>query len=129
MIRHYFPITACVIAGLFCLGMGLQSILNPQSIADLIYFEFSRPAGTVEFMTVYGGFFSGIGLFLLLASAVRKHRESALLALGMASLGTFLLRAYGLLTIEQVPFFFQMLALEAFLTVIGFAGWWLERKD
>lgn len=51
--------------GIVFLGFGLAGVFTPEDIARQINFVVEVPAAKMEFMATYGGFFLGIGAFML----------------------------------------------------------------
>lgn len=51
--------------GIVFLGFGLAGVFTPEDIAKQINFVVELPAAKMEFMATYGGFFLGIGAFML----------------------------------------------------------------
>ncbi|WP_162562624.1 hypothetical protein [Salinigranum rubrum] len=55
-------------SGLAGLVIGLAALAAPTTTVNSIGYTFVTPGGCREFMTFYGGFYAGIGQFLLLAT-------------------------------------------------------------
>ena len=64
----YLPRAICLISAAVCILVGVWSLLAPTGVAAMIGYGFTGAHGYVEFLSVYGGFYLGLGLFLAVAA-------------------------------------------------------------
>jgi hypothetical protein len=84
------------VSGLICLGVGEVVLVSPDTTATRIGYAFVTAGGKSEFMTFYGGFYTGIGLFLLLATRIRSLRPGAVSFLALSATAAIPVRIYSL---------------------------------
>ena len=80
-------------------------------------------------MTFYGGFYGGIGLFLLVATRLRSLRPGAVAFLAFSATAAIPVRVYSLVQFEATTIvFYQLLAGEILFAVAGWIGWYWVRQ-
>jgi hypothetical protein len=122
----------CALSLLVCALVGVVSLFNPTGTAQAVGFALQNEAGRAEFMTVYGGFFLGISLFLILALRRIDYLEPALafLAIGATSIMLVRLGTWYFLRPED-PMTLRLLYSEIGWAVSGWVGWaaaWQARR-
>lgn len=119
------------LSGIACLGIGAAALDSPAPTAARIGYEFSTPGGQGEFMTFYGGFYAGIGLFLLVATRLQSLRPGAVAFLACSATLAILVRVYSLVQFETTTIvFYQLLAGEILFAVVGWVGWyWVHQAQ
>jgi hypothetical protein len=85
------------VSGVACVAIGITVLVYPEPIAAQIGYEFSTPRRQGEFMTFYGGFYAGIGLFLLAATRARSLRPGAVAFLACSATVAIPVRVYSLI--------------------------------
>lgn len=118
--------TLLLISGIACLGIGTVAVVSPATIASQIGYAFTTPGGRGEFMTFYGGFYIGIGLFLLLAARYQQFRSGAFAFLALSATTAIPVRLYGFLQLgASEPVFYQLLFGELLFATAGWIGLYL----
>jgi len=116
----------CLVIGLLSVGLALPSIFNPEKTATLVGFTIAKPFGTVEIMALYGGFYGGYGVFLVLAPFIRNWLSPALALIGISGLGAAGLRLYGIFNYQpDDSLVYNLLIGESIMAVGGFLFLWL----
>lgn len=117
------------VSGVACLGIGIAALVSPAPTAAQIGYEFSTPGGRGEFMTFYGGFYAGIGLFLLAATRAHSLRPGAVAFLAFSASVAVPVRVYSLIQFDSTAIvFYQLLAGEILFAVAGWVGWYWIRQ-
>lgn len=122
--------TLCAI-GLLSVVFGVVVVVAPEWAAANAGYGLPSEAGTVEFMTVYGGFYFGLGIFWVLAARMKGIREGAVASLALGSAGSGLVRGgsaiwFGVFNVQTAA----LLAFEIGFAVLGSAAWrWSRRED
>ena len=77
------------ISGLILIAYGVACAMNPALPASLIGMELGEAGGAIEFVAMYGGLQTAMGLFFLHAGLrpLRQHLGLQCLALFLGSLG------------------------------------------
>ena len=119
----------CALSAIVCLLVGGWSLLDPSGVAGMVGYVFAGPAGQVEFITVYGGFYTGLGAFLALA-ALRSDWLAAGLAMStLGAGGAFVARLAGTLALGAAPgLTLSLLVSEAVWAGASAAGWYLATR-
>jgi hypothetical protein len=119
----------CALSALVCLLVGVWSLLDPAGVAGMIGYVFAGPAGQVEFVTVYGGFYTGLGAFLALA-AIRKDWLVAGLAMStLGAGGALVARLAGTLALGTAPgLTLNLLISEVIWAAASALGWYLATR-
>lgn len=81
--KIFLPLVA-----LYCFVKALSVTLLNKQLLSLLDLSAQSAAGRIEFMSVYAGFFLGLGIFLIWSNAQPQRRKSAFLLLALASGGT-----------------------------------------
>jgi hypothetical protein len=89
----------CLISAAVCILVGIWSSAAPEGVAQMIGLDFRSVAGRIEFVTVYGGFYLGIGLFLIVAALWRRWLEAGLAMSTLGASGALLARFAGYVTL------------------------------
>ncbi|MBK1697872.1 DUF4345 family protein [Rhodovibrio salinarum] len=119
----------CALSALVCLLVGLWSLLDPAGVAGMIGYVFAGPAGQVEFVTVYGGFYTGVGAFLALATLREDWLIAALAMSTLGAGGAFVARLAGTLAIGTAPgLTLDLLISEAVWAGLSAVGWYLASR-
>jgi hypothetical protein len=119
----------CLLSALVCLGVGAWSVLDPGGVAGKVGYVFAGPAGQVEFVTVYGGFYLGLGLFLVAGAAVPGWLEPALAMSTLGASGAFVGRLAGLLAVATTAgLTVPLLVSEAIWAGASAVGWYRAWK-
>lgn len=122
------PFVLCFTAALFCLIMGVFVLIYTKDVSSMLSYKFLTWGGKSEFLTFYGGFYIGIGVFLLISSFVKRYTEAALLFLSLSSLGALIVRSTALLINDVESIFYQLLIGELILLIAGAVGFLLEKR-
>lgn len=119
------------LSGLACLGLGIASLAAPTTTATNLGYEFATTGAKGEFMTFYGGFYTGIGLFLLTATRVGSLRPGATAFLAFSASAAIPVRVYSIVQFDLSGLvFYQLLVGELLFAAAGFLGWyWIDRTE
>jgi len=119
----------CAISALICAGVGLASLANVEGVAATVGLAFASPAGKVELLAVYGGFYLGVGLFLAVATLRGAFLEPALVLVALAATATAVARGLAMLVLApEAAIAWQLLASEVVWALTGWVGWWSARR-
>ncbi len=120
----------CGLYALMCLWLALAVFFGAESLAGSIGIVFAGDPGRAEFITIYGGLYFGIGLFVG-AGAFRRHwREPALAFVAISSTTTAAARLASVVAISiDAPVTYQLLIAEVVLAALGWAGWYAARRE
>lgn len=114
----------CLIGALACAAIALSAFVGGEATAANLGFAFATPAGEVEFLTFYGGFYAGLTLFFLLALRSRALAAGAMAFLALGNAGAFVGRVAAMATLGTVsPFLIGLAAGELVLAALGGWGW------
>jgi hypothetical protein len=114
-----------ILSGVVCVVGGTAAFAFPVSTARGIGYAFAVPGGKGEFMTFYGGFYAGIGIFLLLAARIRSLQTGAVAFLAVSASTAMLVRVYSLVQFEvSQPIFYELLLGEVLFVAAGCLGWY-----
>jgi len=121
----------CVLSLIVCAGVGIVSLAAPTGTAGSIGLTFDGAAGRAEFITVYGGFYLGIAVYLLVALLQPRFLESALAFLAFAASGAMLARLGAWYWLSPEGSITQRLLIsEVVWAASGWIGWaaaWFSR--
>jgi hypothetical protein len=120
----------CAASALICLVVGVWSLLDPAGVAASVGYSFASPAGRIELAAVYGGFYTGVGLFLAWAT---RRADWLVPALAMSTLGaaaTFIARLAGATMLGATPgLTMSLLASEVLWSLASAVGWYLAARS
>jgi hypothetical protein len=116
----------CLASAAVCLGVGGWSLWDPVGVAEKIGYVLAGPAGQVEFVTVYGGFYLGLGLFLLAGTVRTAWLVPALAMSTLGAGGAMAGRLGGAIAIGTggAGMTFTLLASEVVWAGLSALGWW-----
>lgn len=118
------------LSGLISLGLALPSLISPVEVASKLGYGAITSTGKGEFMTLYGGFYVGIAVFLLLSARFASLRPGASCFLALSSTGAFVVRAYTIVAFDLTnTIVYQLLVGEIFLAVVGWLCWYWIARD
>jgi hypothetical protein len=95
--RKLPPTILLGIAALSCLVIGVVSLVFPAFVAGIVGLAFAEPLGRAEVMTFYGGFYLGMGAFLVIALVKPDYSRAAGLAMLVTGTGAAVVRLASLL--------------------------------
>ena len=111
------------LAGLLYLGLGAWVLLQPDTVAETIGLGFHGPAGRLEFLVAYGGFYLGVGAFLGLGMIARSYTVPALWLFVLTSIGVAAVRGPLLMEMPDPPSIaVQLLWAEVAMIAAGVIG-------
>lgn len=114
----------CIVNLIVCALVGLVTLIDPSGTAKMIGYAFTGPAGTAEFITVYGGAYLGLAVFLGLVLRTPRYLETALAALAFIATGALLARLGGWLILgPEAAITRQLLYTEIGWALSGWIGW------
>lgn len=119
-----------VLSALACIVTGVVALTSPTALANRVGYTFTEPAGKTEFTTFYGGFYLGIGLFLLVAVQRPALRAGAVAFLALSATVAIPVRVYGILSAETAETVaYGLLLGEILFAGAGWLGWhWLSGR-
>lgn len=116
--------------GAMCVVFALGVFVASGWMADAIGYRFASEGAHVEFATVYGGFFLGMGIFWLASAWHDEWREAGAFLLATTSTGAALVRGTGAAILGVVePQTLLLLSGECLFTVVGWATWVWSRGE
>jgi hypothetical protein len=119
----------CALSALVCLLVGVWSLLDPAGVAGMVGYVFAGPAGQVEFVTIYGGFFTGLGAFLAWAALRTDWLVAGLAVSSLSAGGAFVARLAGTLAVGDFPgLTLNLLISEAIWAGASAVGWYLAAR-
>lgn len=119
----------CLLSAAVCILVGAWSLAAPDGVARMIGYAFTGPDGAVEFMTVYGGFYLGLGLFLAVAARWTRWLEAALAMSTFAATGAMLARLAGYLALAPAAgITLTLLLSEIAWAAVSALGWRLAAR-
>lgn len=111
------------LSGIACTVIGLIAVVSPTSTASQFGYNFASLGGQGEFMTFYGGFYAGIGPFLLAAVRVRSLRPGAVAFLACSATAAIPVRVYSLVQFDVTAVaFYELLFREILFATAGWVG-------
>lgn len=114
---------------LYCAGQAVAVWANPDGIATAIHLALTDASGRAEFMTIYGGFFLGLGVFFGLGALSPRFREAGLVLLTLSMVATAATRALLIATTPTDPVSTVTLWFEIGFAAAGAVGWWAHGRD
>lgn len=116
------------VMGLMCVAFAAVVLVAPAWSGGAAGYQFDTPGGRVEFMTVYGGFYLGLGVFWLVCARRPSLREAGAAALALTSTGAAVARGFGIARFAAVdPQTLVLFAGEVAFTGIGWMAWYWSR--
>ncbi|WP_193310501.1 DUF4345 family protein [Halorubrum halophilum] len=113
------------LSGIACTVIGLIAVVSPTSTASQLGYSFASLGGQGEFMTFYGGFYAGIGLFLLAAVRIPSLRPGAAAFLACSATAAIPVRVYSLVQFDITAIvFYELLLGEILFATAGWVGWY-----
>jgi len=118
-----------VVTAIVAFAIAAATFIRPEETAGSIGYALLADKGLAEFITLYGGFYVGFGIFYLIAAATPGFRSGAMLLLMLTNLGAGTARAAVMLGSDAVASMtIYLLIGEAVLAVMGYVGWRLARR-
>ena len=107
-----------VLVGLAFLNVGVQAIIDPQSVMDFVNTELPNISARNSIRAFYGGLNTAFALFIIYAAF--KMKREALILVALYGGGFVFGRAYSI-ALEGTPssFIYTWLTIEAILTVVS----------
>jgi hypothetical protein len=114
--------------GLMCVVFAAVVLVAPDAVRRAVGYRFGGPAARADFMTVYGGFYLGLGGFWLVCAARSRLHEAGAAALALSSTGAAFARGLGIILLGAVdPQTLVLFAGEVAFTAVGWAAWYATR--
>ena len=122
------PILILLVA-LPSIGVGVVSLFAPEFVAATVGFAFETPLGRSEIMTFYGGFYLGLGLFMLLGVFRPKLRYPLAIAMLFTAIPSVLARTASILVLRiSDGTVFLLLGAELAYLAVGLALFLISRS-
>ena len=119
----------CALSAFVCLLVGVWSLFDPAGVAGMIGYVFAGPAGQIEFVTIYGGFYTGLGAFLAWAALRTEWLVAGLAMSTLSAGGAFVARLAGTLAVGIAPgLTLNLLISEALWAGASAVGWYLAAR-
>jgi hypothetical protein len=119
----------CALSALVCLLVGVWSLFDPAGVAGMIGYVFAGPAGQIEFVTIYGGFYTGLGAFLAWAALRTDWLVAGLAMSTLSAGGAFVARLAGTLAVASAPgLTLNLLISEAIWAGASAVGWYVAAR-
>ena len=119
----------CALSAFVCLLVGVWSLFDPAGVAGMIGYVFAGPAGQIEFVTIYGGFYTGLGAFLAVAALRTEWLVAGLAMSTLSAGGAFVARLAGTLAVGIAPgLTLNLLISEALWAGASAGGWYLAAR-
>ncbi|MFB6244042.1 MAG: DUF4345 domain-containing protein [Halobaculum sp.] len=113
------------LAGVACAVTGLLVLASPTASAEQLGYAFVGPTGETEFRTFYGGFYAGIGAFLLVSARKEPLRAGAVAFLSLSATAAIPVRMYGILLFGSTDLVtYGLLFGELLYAGAGWIGWY-----
>lgn len=107
-----------------CAAIALSAIAGGAETAGNLGLAFASPAGQIEFLTFYGGFYLGLTVFFLVGLTSRAVATGAMAFLALGNAGAFLGRLATMGAFDTTtPMLIGLAAAEFLLAALGAWGW------
>ncbi|NBC33891.1 MAG: hypothetical protein GVY13_14550 [Alphaproteobacteria bacterium] len=114
----------CLLGAAVCAAIALSAFVGWAGTAANLGLAFATPAGEVEFLTFYGGFYAGLTLFFLLALRSRALATGAMAFLALGNAGAFVGRVAAMAALGTAsPLLIGLAVGEIVLAALGGWGW------
>lgn len=125
------PVRAlCVLSALVCALIALAAIAGGPDTAANLGFAFARPAGQVEFLTFYGGFYLGLAVFFLIGMRAKPIATGAMAFLALGNAGALLGRLGAMVALgTSAPTLVGLAVGELVLAGLGVWGWRIAARE
>lgn len=116
--------------GLLCTAFAVVILVAPGWSAEAIGYKFPHADAKLEFATVYGGFYLGLGLFWLLTFRRPAMREAGAALLALTSTGAVVVRGAGAAILgASAPLTLVVFGAEVLFTAVGWTAWYWSRRE
>ena len=115
----------CIVGALVCALIALSAYAGAAGTAANLGLAFANPAGQVEFLTFYGGFYLGLAVFFLIGLRSRAIATGAMAFLALSNVGALVGRVTAMAALATSSGLLVALAIaEIILAGLGAAGWY-----
>jgi len=119
----------CVLSALVCAAIAFSAIAAGTETAANLGLAFAKPAGQIEFLTFYAGFYLGLVVLFLLALGSRALATGAMAMLALSNAGAFVARVVAMAALDTSSgMLIGLAAGEVGLAALGAWGWLRLRR-
>ena len=121
-----------ILAGIGAITAILAALMlaAPHRFGRGLGYAFAAPSGTVEFVTAYGGFYLGVGVFWLVSAWRTALRAGGAALLAISSTGAAAARGAGAVALGVGDSLtLGLFAGEAAIAALGWAAWFWSLRE
>ena len=128
-LMRLLPVAFLYLNGAIYLYVAYLFLTDPRTWFDALEISLRNAAGYTELRTVYGGFFAGFSVFLLLSAWKKEWLEPGTMLLVISYIGLVAARSWGILIENEYnDFILQIYIAEWLSLVLALLAWFALKR-